>query len=109
VSATQLNLLQKFGRFLLVGALIFALAFWGASMFLISSQDVHRNLAVVRIILKGSVHQPLAQLLRNLETIYIPFFLRQRPLLACYLIAASLAWLAAFLFDGRILRKENVL
>ena len=105
----QLNLLQKFGRFILVGLVIFALAFWGASMFLVSGPDVHHNLAVVRMILKSSVHKPFAMWLQDLEIVYIPFFLRQAPLMACYLIAASIAWLAAFVFDGRVLRKENVL
>ena len=105
----QLNLLQKFGRFILVGAMMFALGFWGASMFLVSSQDVHHNFAVVRVILKSAVHKPFRTWLQDLEAIYIPFFLRQPPLMACYLIAASLAWLAAFVFDGRVLRKENAL
>jgi hypothetical protein len=109
VPVHQLNLLQKFGRFLLVGAVIFALAFWGASMFLVSGHDAHHNFAVVRVILKSSVHKPFTMWLQDLETLYIPFFLRQPPLMGCYLIAASLAWLAAFVFDGRVLRKENVL
>jgi hypothetical protein len=109
VPVHQLNLLQKFGRFILVGAVIFALAFWGASMFLVSGHDVHHNFAVVRVILKSSVHKPFTMWLQDLETVYLPFFLRQPPLMGCYLIAASLAWLAAFVFDGRVLRKENVL
>jgi hypothetical protein len=109
VPVHQLNLLQKFGRFILVGVVIFALAFWGASMFLVSGSDVHHNSAVIRLILKNSVHKPFTMWLQDLETVYIPFFLRQPPLMACYLIAASVAWLAAFVFDGRVLRKENVL
>jgi hypothetical protein len=109
VPVHQLNLLQKFGRFILVGVVIFALAFWGASMFLASGPDVHHYFAVVRLILKSSVHKPFTTWLQDVETVYIPFFLRQPPLMACYLIASSLAWLAAFVFDGRVLRKENVL
>jgi hypothetical protein len=109
VPVHQLNLLQKFGRFILVGVVIFALAFWGASMFLASGPDVHHNFAVVRVILKSSVHKPFTMWLQDLEAVYIPYFLRQPPLMACYMIAASLAWLAAFVFDGRVLRKENVL
>jgi hypothetical protein len=107
--AAQLNLLQKFGRFMLVGALIFILAFWGASIFLMTSHDAHQDFAAARMILKNSVHQSFPMWLRDVEKAYVPFFLRQPPLMACYLIATSLAWLAAFIFDGRILRKENAL
>lgn len=106
---TRLNLPQQFGRFLLAGAFIFAAAFWGTSLILVFPLDGHRNLALLRLILKAAPHQPLQTWLQNLETMYIPFFLRQRSLMSCYFIAASLAWLAAFFFDGRILRKENTL
>jgi hypothetical protein len=109
VPNTQLNLLQKFGRFLLTGALVFTLAFWGTSLILVSASDGHHDFSVVRLILKSSLHQPFDTWLQDLETSYIPFFIRQRSLMACYLIAASLAWLIAFFYDGRILRKENSL
>jgi len=105
----QLNLLQQFGRFLVIGALAFTLAFWGASMVLISAADAHRNFAAVRIILKSCTLRSFAIWFGNLEVAYIPFFLRQRSLLACYFIATTLAWLAAFAYDGRILRQENTL
>ena len=106
---TQLNLLQKFGRFLLTGALVFILAFWGTSLVLVSASDGHRDFSAVRLILRSSVHERFSTWLQDLETAYIPFLLRQRSLMACYLIAASLAWLIAFFYDGRILRKENSL
>lgn len=105
----QLSLLQKFGRFLLTGALVFTLAFWGTSLILVSATDGHRDLAILRLILKSSVHQQFGIWLQSLETGYIPFFLQQRSLMSCYLIAASLAWLISFFYDGRILRKENAL
>jgi hypothetical protein len=105
----QLNLPQQFGRFLITGALVFILAFWGTSMIFLSAADAHRDLSAVRLILKSSIHQPFTAWLQDLETAYMPFFLRQLPLMACYLISATLAWLAAFVFDGRILRKENAL
>jgi hypothetical protein len=76
-------------------------------MVLISSQDAHHNFAVVRLIVKSLGHQPFRLWLRDLETGYMPFFIRQPSLMACYLISSSLAWLAAFAYDGRILRKEN--
>jgi hypothetical protein len=109
VANTQLNLFQQFGRFLLTGALVFTATFWGASMILISTVDAHHYMAVVRLILKSGLHQPSTAWLRDLEAGYIPFFLRQRSLLACYMIASSLAWFTAFAFDGRILRKEHTL
>src|ERR1700686_3513085 len=105
----QLALPQQFGRFLLNGALVFTLLFWGMSSILISTHDVHRDLFSIRAILKGCTLQSFAAWLRDLEAAFVPFFFRQRPLLACYLIAAPLAWLAAFLYDKKILRKENIL
>jgi hypothetical protein len=109
VPNTQLNLFQKFGRFLLTGALVFALAFWGTSLIFVSATDGHRDLSLLRLILKSSVHQPFDTWLQSLETEYIPFLLQQRSLMSCYLIASSLAWLVSFFYDGRILRKENAL
>ena len=106
---TQLNLLQKFGRFLTTGALVFTLLFWGTSLVLIPALETHRDISALRIILKSCIQQPFATFLHDLETAYIPFFLRQRPLVACYLISATLAWATAFLYDQRILRKENTL
>src|SRR5258708_22441055 len=105
----QLNLPQQFGRFLLTGALVFTVLFWGLSSILLSTQGIHRDLLAVRAIVKSCTLLPFAHWLQDLETAYVPFFLRQRPLLACYLISAALAWLAAFVYDGRILRKENAL
>jgi hypothetical protein len=109
VAKTQLNLFQQFGRFLLIGALVFTAVFWGASTILISGPEAHQYMSVVRQILKNALHQSFAVWLRDLETGYVPFFLRQRSLLACYMIASSFAWLTAFAFDGRILRKEHTL
>jgi hypothetical protein len=105
----QLNLPQQFGRFLLVGALVFTVFFWGTSSILISSQDMHRDVLAIWMLLKSCFLQPFALWFLNLKAAYIRFFLRQRPLLACYLISVPPAWLAAFLYDVKILRKENIL
>jgi hypothetical protein len=105
----QLNLPQQFGRFLLTGALVFTVLFWGTSSILLSTQEVHRDLLAIRVILKSCTQLPFAHWLQDVETAYVPFFLRQRPLLACYLSSAPLAWLAAFLYDIKVLRKENLL
>jgi len=105
----QLTLPQQYGRFLVAGALVFLLSFWGLSQVLISSHDAHLDSAAVRLTVKAVFHQPFSLWLQNLETAYLPFFLRQRPLLGCYMIASALAWLAAFLHDTKILRKENIL
>jgi hypothetical protein len=109
VANTELNLLQKFGRFLMTGALVFTILFWGTSMVLMSAIDARHDISALRIIIKSCIQQPFAMWLRDLEAAYIPFFLLQRPLMACYLISASFAWIAAFFYDGRILRKENTL
>jgi len=106
---TQLSLPQQYGRFLVSGALVFGLVFWGTSQFLMSSHDAHLDFLAIRLILKAGIHQPLPIWLQNTEATYLPFFFRQRPLLGCYMIATALAWLGAFLHDTKILRKENLL
>lgn len=103
----QLALPQQFGRFLLTGALVFAVLFWGTSTIMMTTQETHHNMTALYLLLKNLFHQPFANWLHDLQTGFLPFFVRQRPLLACYLIAAPLAWLAAFLYDRKILRKEN--
>jgi hypothetical protein len=105
----QLTLPQQYGRFLVTVALIFILVFWGLSQVLISSHDTHLNSLAVRFILKALFHQPLSLWFEKVEGDYLSFFLRQRPLLGCYIIASSFAWLAGFLHDTKILRKENML
>ena len=104
-----LTLPRQYGRFLVSGALVFGLAFWGVSPILVSSHDAHLDFLAVRLILKASVQQPFPVWLQNVEANYLPFFFGQRPLLGCYMIASALAWLGAFLHDTKILRKENML
>ena len=105
----QLSLPQQYGRFLVSGALVFILLFWGLSQVLISTHDAHLDFLALKLIVKGIFHQPFSLWLEKVEVGYVSFFLRQRPLLGCYMIASSLAWLAAFLHDTKILRKENML
>lgn len=105
----QLTLPQQYGRFLVTGVLVFLVLFWGLSQILISSHDAHLNFAALRLTLKACKDQPFPVWLQNFQTAYLPFFLRQRPLLACYIISSTFAWLAAFLHDTKILRKENTL
>ena len=108
-SQQQLSLPQQYGRFLVSGALIFILFFWGLSAVLVSSHDAHLDFLALRLIFKGLFHQPFSLWLEKVEVGYLSFFLRQRSLLVCYMIASSFAWLAAFLHDTKILRKENLL
>jgi hypothetical protein len=105
----RLNLPQQFVRFLLTGALVFTVFFWGLSSILLSTQDVHRDILAVRTLLKASTVLPFARWLQDFERGYVPFFLRQTSLVACYLISVTLAWLAAFFYDSKVLRKENIL
>ena len=105
----ELTLPQQYGRFLVSGALVFGLVFWGLSQFLISSHDAHLDFLAIRLIFKAGIHQPFQTWFQNLETTYLPFFFGQRPLLGCYMIASSVAWLAAFLHDTKVMRKENML
>lgn len=105
----QLALPQQFGRFLLTGALTFAAVFWGLSSLLMTSQEVHRDITAFYLIAKSLIHQPFVPWFRDVQSAYIPFFLHQQHFLACYLIAVPLAWIAAFFYDIKILRKENLL
>lgn len=107
--APQLALPQQFGRFLLAGASVFVLVFWISSWFLVSTQQANADVAVLRSLLRALTRHSSAVWFQDLQTGYIPYFLRQSSLLACYSIAISLAWLAAFLYDSKILRKENTL
>lgn len=109
MSHAQLTLPQQYGRFLVSGVLVFILVFWGLSAILIPDHDIHLDFLAVRLILKGLFHQPFSLWLEKVEVGYMSFFLRQRPLLGCYMVASGLAWLAAFLHDTKILRKENLL
>jgi hypothetical protein len=105
----QLTLPQQYGRFLVAGVLVFTLSFWGLSQVLISSHDAHLDFLALRLICQAIFHQPFSLWLEKVEAGYLSFFLRQRPVLGCYIIAGSLAWLAAFLHDTKISRKENTL
>lgn len=105
----QLTLPQQYGRFWVTGALVFILVFWSLSALLIANHDAHLDFLAARLIFKSLFHQPFSLWLEKIAVGYLPFFLRQRPLLGCYIIAGSLAWLAAFLHDTKILRKENTL
>jgi hypothetical protein len=105
----RLNLPQQFGRFLISGALVFGLVFWGLSQILISSHDAHIDIQAVRLISKAAIHQPFSSWLQNVEAYYFPFFVGQRSLLSCYMIASACGCLAAFFHDTKFLRKENTL
>ena|SRR5712692_1894339 len=104
----QLTLGQQFGRFLVAGALVFTLTLWFTTGIFISTADAHRNSLVLHWLIKGLTTKPFAAWLSDLHHTYLPFFLGQRPLVGPYLISVSLAWLAAFLYDTKILRKENI-
>src|ERR1700743_2865061 len=106
---SQLTLPQQFGRFLISGALVFGLVFWGLSKILIPTQDAYIDLQSIRLILKAITHQPFSDWLQSVQAYYIPFFLAQRALLGCYLIASTVAWFTAFFQDIKVLRKENTL
>src|ERR1041385_7566148 len=103
----ELSLPQQFGRFLVTGALVFLGIFWALSQLLLSSHDAHLNLTAVRLILKASIHKSFPAWFQDFQTVYLPFFIRQRALLASYMVASSCAWLTAFFHDTKVLRKEN--
>ncbi|SRR6266567_294161 len=105
----QHTLGQQFGRFLVCGALVFTLVFWFTSSIFVPTTDAHKDNQVLRWIIKGLTTKTFGDWLADLHHAYLPFFLGQRPLVGSYLIAVPLAWGAAFLYDIKILRKENVI
>jgi len=104
----QHTLLQQFGRFLVAGALTFTLTLWLTTSVFVTIPDAHRNGQVVHWLMKGLTTKPFGVWLDDFHHGYLPFFLAQRALVACYLMAAPLAWGCAFLYDIKILRKENI-
>jgi hypothetical protein len=107
-SIPQHNLPQQFGRFLLAGAFVFAVSFWFITSLYLPTADAQRDRLALVFLAKAITTQTFAQWLQNLENAYLPLFLGQRPLVASYLVSVPLAWVAAWLYDIKILRKENI-
>lgn len=103
----QHTLGQQFGRFLVCGALVFTVTFWLTSSIFLTAVDAKRDIHALVLLMKALTAIPFADWLAELHHAYLPFFLGQRPLVGCYLIAVPLAWGAAFLYDIKIQRKEN--
>ncbi len=108
-SSPALGLPQQFGRFLLVGALVFFLTFSILSSTFVSSQDIRRDKLALRFITKTFTFNNTDPWIEDLKTGYLPFFLQQRSLVVSYAAAVQLAWFVAFLFDTKILRKEKTI
>src|SRR5438270_186461 len=108
-SSPSLTLPQQFGRFLLVGALVFTFTFWILSSATMGPDDIRRDKIALRIIIKSFSFQTTDHWLQDLQTGYLPFFLQQRPLVLSYAAALQIAWFVAFLFDTKILRKEKTI
>ena len=104
----QHTLLQQFGRFLVAGGLVFALTYWLTSSIVVSPADSQRNSQVIRWLIKGLTTRAFAVWLADFHHGFLPFFLAQRAPVGCYLISVPLAWTAAFLYDIKIQRKENI-
>jgi uncharacterized membrane-anchored protein len=104
----QHTLGQQFGRFLVSGALVFTLVIWFTTSMLISTAEAHKNIQVLHWLTKGLVTKTFGDWLGDLHHAYLPFFLAQRALVGGYLLAVPLAWGTAFLYDIKILRKENI-
>jgi hypothetical protein len=99
---------QQFGRFLIAGALVFTLVFWLSTSIFVSTSDAHRDTTAIRWIFVDFTTKTFSVWLADLHRDFLPFFLGQRPLVGSYLLSVPLAWIAAFLFDSKILRRENV-
>jgi hypothetical protein len=107
-STPQHNLPQQFGRFLLSGAFVFAVSFWFTTSILLPTADAQRDRLALSFLAKAITTQTFAQWLHDLNNAYLPLFLGQRPLVVSYLVSVPLAWIAAYLYDIKILRKENI-
>src|SRR5579883_1723702 len=104
----QHTLGQQFGRFLVCGFLVFTVTFWFTSSMLLTNVDAKRDTQALHWLLKALATRPFSAWLQDLHHAYLPFFLGQRPLVGCYLIAVPLAWGIAFLYDVKVQRKENI-
>ena len=95
----ELSLPQQFGRFLVTGAMVFVLVFWGLSQILVSSHDAHLDFLAVRLILKAGIHQSFPVWLQNVEASYLPFFFcaSARCLAATYLPRPVPGWRRSFM------------
>ena len=85
----ELSLPQQFGRFLVTGALVFVLVFWGLSQILDFQPRAHLNFLALRLILKAvSINRfPSGFKIRNR---YLPFFFASARLLGCYMTCFDL-------------------
>jgi hypothetical protein len=106
-TSPQHTLGQQFGRFIVCGALVFTLTFWLTSSIFVTAVDARRDTQAIRWLIKGLTTRSFGDWIAELHHAYLPFFLGQRPLVGCYLIAVPLAWGAAFLYDIKVQRKEN--
>lgn len=107
MSPNQLTVPQQCIRFLAVGAFVFTIAFILAASLLLSKGEAAQDQLAAKLLLKGLVKQPFTAWIRDLETGFMPFFLSQRALVGCYALATPIAWLTAFWFDTKILRREK--
>ena len=104
------NVPQQYMRFVVAGTLVFALIFYLAASLLMSHADARRDLEALKLLGAALVHvRSFSLWLRDIETGYLLFFLRQRPLVECYAFATVCAWCGAYLFDTKIHRKAKTL
>ena len=104
------NVPQQYARFVVAGTLMFSLIFYLAAALLMPHADARRDLEALKLLGTALVHVHSFSLwLRDIETGYLPFFLRQRPLVESYALATACAWWGAYIFDTKIYRKEKTL
>jgi len=109
VAQTKPTLTQQFVQFLFIGALAFCAAFaLGASAFL-PQGALERDRVALRLATQAFNREPWAVWWSDFKTGYMPFFLSQKALVATYVVAVAFAWLVAFWYDTKILRKERKL
>jgi len=107
MSTEQLTIPQQFARFIGIGALVFSLLFVLTASLLVPPTEIVRDRLALKLIARDVIEQPFSAWAHDLITGYVPFFLSQARLVGAYALALPLAWLAAFLFDTKILRKEK--
>jgi hypothetical protein len=109
MSLQPLTVPQQATRFGAVGAGAFALTFWFTASLLLPAGLARQDQLAARLIIKGLAAQSFGAWLSDLETAFIPFFLAQRALVACYVVSTPVAWLAAYWFDTKVQRRERTL
>lgn len=104
------NVPQQYTRFVVAATFVFSVIFYLVASQVLSHADVRRDISALKLLATSLVHmRSFSQWFHDMETGYLPFFLRQRGLVESYALATVCAWCGGYFFDTKIHRKEKTL